>query len=1213
MDLLDVFAKFTLDVSGYLKGLFQAENASKGVEIAIENAVDTVDMLSNAFDQASGSSSSSSQSIVQSSDDIANSFETQQNRLQFLAVAYDEAVENVNKIADAFNQSATESGLTSQSTKELASALDKAQKEADKAASNLEKYKSSIGVAATENNNLVRSNENASKSINDVNNALSTEENAIQANSAAVAQSGLTISEYFSVLREGVTEIGSRISDIPNQLSGFAGKSVSALTANSNQLKVLKNEYKEAADKVKELKIELSASVSSTGKASDETKELAKQLKEAESAASSAKKELKDFNDKTDKTAQVFKTIGEAAKVGASAVAAIGTAVAAAGTAMVKAASDTAAYADNIDKASQKLGVSAEFYQEWEAVLQHSGTSMSSMTSTFRTLANAAQDMSEDQQAAFEKLGISIEDVASLSTEDLFEQVISGLQKMESSTERTAIATDLLGRGAMEMGALLNTSADDTQKMIDTVHNLGGVMSDEAIKSGAAFRDSLQDLKTALSGVKNNISTEFLPSMIEVMDGLAAVFSGDDSGVEKAAEGVQDFIDKLSEQLPKVTEFGSQLLLSLLEGVENNLGGISKVTVDIIGNFVNGIITVAPSLIDGAVAIIDQLLDFLNENAYVIANGAVSIIISLVNGISGLLPRLIPAAVQIILQIVKAITDNASALVTAAFQIIASLGTGLIDAIPNILYVPAAICISLADSLVNYDWTSAAEGMMNSLIDALDNAQKKVQVWLDNTFSGGELYGGDIANVESSDFVKNLRSGTDIMISEMEKAQDDIQEHYNAGKEAIATGQDELNNALQDNFDRFQDQYKDFSGITDDMINDLNFDIAAVTTKSGDYVVSATKQTGEKQKSVLVQNMEALERLYKQRKITEEQYQKARLDYLEKHRDEESDEWTKYYDSVQTYYEKLAETEKKAADKAAEEQRKAAEKAAQEREKNFRTILDAYSKQVEQLQNKISSLADKLTGAYKDFYNFETDEDGNITGAYASDKMTQAGDRLQKYYDELIKFQERGVGSDMIAQLSDFSQEEGLATLEYWNSLTDEEIKNLQAKYDRVTQLSNKVGELIYSDEAKSTAEAFADKIGDAVENDDQFRAIGELMLSGIINGLNNGEFDITEAANRIYGAFDGYFQNGGGVTAGSAAMPTYTAPVTAYAASDTGNSAAQNNSSAGSPILADNEFGITINIEEFNNYTNDDIDTLADKILNAIQNKIIRRKAAFL
>lgn len=233
--------------------------------------------------------------------------------------------------------------------------------------------------------------------------------------------------------------------------------------------------------------------------------------------------------------------------------AALTTAVVGAGAAMVGAAGKTAEYGDQIDKASQKLGVSSTFYQEWDAVLQHSGTSMDSMSGTFKKLANASQDASKDQEAAFKKLGLSMDQVKNMSTEELFASVVGGLQNMEEGSERTAIATELLGKGAMEMGALFNTSADDTQAMIDRVHELGGVIDEDGVKASAAYQDSLQDMKTAFSGVANGLMVDLLPPLTDFMTKIADFISTTDLSpvtdtIGKAVTALGDFISSLDIQ-----------------------------------------------------------------------------------------------------------------------------------------------------------------------------------------------------------------------------------------------------------------------------------------------------------------------------------------------------------------------------------------------------------------------------------------------------------------------------------------------------------------------------------------------------------------------------------------------------------------------------------------------------------------------------------------
>lgn len=376
--------------------------------------------------------------------------------------------------------------------------------------------------------------------------------------------------------------------------------------------------------------------------------------------------------------AKVKTALGTAGKVGAAAVGAIATGTAAATTAMIAGAKETAAYGDNIDKMSQKMGISAEAYQEWDAIMQHSGTSIEALKPSMKTLAQQAEKGSD----AFQKLGISEEEVANLSQEDLFSRVISGLQGMEEGTERTALTAELLGRGATELGALLNTSAEDTEAMRQRVHELGGVMSDEAVKAAAAFQDSLQDMTTSFDGLKRGIMGDLMPSLTTVMDGITELFSGNgEEGIAIVSEGVQSMIDQISEKIPDVIDVGSQIVTSLLTAITENLPKLLVAGAD-------GVITITQGLIENLPTLIAAGLD---------------VIVALADGISESLPELIPTIVDVVLQIVFTLLNNVDKLIEAAGKLIIALGKGLIQAIPqlvrNIPQIIKAIVNALLDGV----------------------------------------------------------------------------------------------------------------------------------------------------------------------------------------------------------------------------------------------------------------------------------------------------------------------------------------------------------------------------------------------------------------------------------------------------------------------------------------------------------------------------------
>lgn len=371
---------------------------------------------------------------------------------------------------------------------------------------------------------------------------------------------------------------------------------------------------------------------------------------------------------------QVFGTVGKAAAVG---VAALGTATAAAGAAFVKSTGEVAEYGDNIDKMSQKMGISAEAYQEWDAILQHSGTSIDSMSRGMQTLQKNAVNSAEK----FEQLGISQEQLASMSTEELFSATISGLQGMGEGAERTALASELLGGSAKELGALLNTSAEDTEAMRQKVHELGGVMSNDAVKAAAAYQDALQDMQTGFDGLKRNLVAEFLPSVTTVMDGLTDIFSGNtEEGLGKISEGIDTLVTNLSEKLPQVIEVGAKILESLATAIIDNL----------------------PTLIKAAVPIITELATGLIENLPKIIEAAVTLVMTLAQGLIDALPELIPAIVETITKIAEMLTqpDTLVQLIMAAVQIMIALAEGLIQAIPILIEAAPQIIANLVMAII---------------------------------------------------------------------------------------------------------------------------------------------------------------------------------------------------------------------------------------------------------------------------------------------------------------------------------------------------------------------------------------------------------------------------------------------------------------------------------------------------------------------------------
>ena len=184
--------------------------------------------------------------------------------------------------------------------------------------------------------------------------------------------------------------------------------------------------------------------------------------------------------------------------------------VAAAGTALIGFANKSASTADNIDKMSQKIGISRQAYQELDFVCSQSGTSVDTLKMGVKTLTAAmdgAASGTKSNVEQFQKLGVSVVDSNGKlrSQEDVMWDVFSALQKMDNQTEKARLATELFGKSGSELMPMLNGASGSIESMKQQAHDLGLVLSDEAIDAGVAYTDKMDHIKRSFAAVATKV------------------------------------------------------------------------------------------------------------------------------------------------------------------------------------------------------------------------------------------------------------------------------------------------------------------------------------------------------------------------------------------------------------------------------------------------------------------------------------------------------------------------------------------------------------------------------------------------------------------------------------------------------------------------------------------------------------------------------------
>ena len=452
------------------------------------------------------------------------------------------------------------------------------------------------------------------------------------------------------------------------------------------------------AEKIEVAQAYVSIIPSMAGSQSEITKELTGVTTSAsESAGTEGGKKFGDT------FASALKTTG--AVIGAALTAATGAAIAT-GKAFIDAANDVSAMGDAIGDNAAKMMLDTQSYQEWDFVLQRAGSSIDSMKTAMKTLANAAVSGSD----AFTALGISQEQLASMNQAVLFEATVKALQNVTDEQERMALASSLLGKGAVELGGIFAMTNEELDESKQKMYELGAYMDEDAIAASDNYQDTMIDVQDSLKGLKISMMKDFLPGITSVMTGLSKVFSGN-GGIEEIKEGLESVTSKITELSPQFFAIAEAIVTALLAGfgpmlpqvvtsifsfINQALLTVTGMTPQLLPAITAGIQGIMSSLFECLPIIIQSLLQLTTdlvtwlsspENIDAFVNGLIQLVTMVINQISLVLPIILPAIIRIVGEIINCLLEpsNVEMLIGAVLQLAGAVFMALVNAVPELI------------------------------------------------------------------------------------------------------------------------------------------------------------------------------------------------------------------------------------------------------------------------------------------------------------------------------------------------------------------------------------------------------------------------------------------------------------------------------------------------------------------------------------------------
>lgn len=186
-------------------------------------------------------------------------------------------------------------------------------------------------------------------------------------------------------------------------------------------------------------------------------------------------------------------------------------------TAVVKATKALLTYNKTISDNSKKIGISAEDYQLWSAIVQGVGGDTDDLNSAFSAMNDLLDQASEgegDATAKLSELGLTYSDFAGLSPEEAFEKIVTALQNMADGTEKTKIIQDLFGDDiASVLTPILSNNSDSVEALKEYYESLGVVMSDDTVNGATSVQTAFGSLWTQIKGFGSEILSGFYPAL----------------------------------------------------------------------------------------------------------------------------------------------------------------------------------------------------------------------------------------------------------------------------------------------------------------------------------------------------------------------------------------------------------------------------------------------------------------------------------------------------------------------------------------------------------------------------------------------------------------------------------------------------------------------------------------------------------------------------
>lgn len=248
-----------------------------------------------------------------------------------------------------------------------------------------------------------------------------------------------------------------------------------------------------------------------------------------------AQAQLKGITDQVDKFARAnldlvglgekFKQAGDKAeKFGnqLKGVSAAGLAVASSIGAMTIAAGKAA---DDINTLAKQYDLTTDQIQKFQLAAELIDVDFSTITKSYSKLTKNMTSSSSDVQEAFNKLDIQVRDSNGelRNVNDVFNETIIALSKIENETEQDSVAMSIFGKSAAELGPLIHGGTEQLAEFSKYLEENSLLLSQDELDALNDANDAIDKIKATLTAFTRKMATSFAPMVQKAFEKVNSV------------------------------------------------------------------------------------------------------------------------------------------------------------------------------------------------------------------------------------------------------------------------------------------------------------------------------------------------------------------------------------------------------------------------------------------------------------------------------------------------------------------------------------------------------------------------------------------------------------------------------------------------------------------------------------------------------------------